>query len=35
MGYWQAPPDERAVIVWLLSVVLIAIGVGLWTRREA
>jgi hypothetical protein len=35
VGYWQAPIDERAVIVWLLSVVLIAIGIGLWTRREA
>jgi hypothetical protein len=35
LAYWQAPVDERAALVCLLSVVLIAIGVAIWTRREA
>jgi hypothetical protein len=34
-SYWQGAPDERALIVWLLACVLVAIAVGLWTRREA
>jgi hypothetical protein len=34
-SYWQGPPDERAAIVWLLSCVLAAVAIGLWTRREA
>jgi hypothetical protein len=34
-SYWQGPPDERALIVWLLACVLVAVAVGLWTRREA
>jgi hypothetical protein len=34
-GYWQAPPDERALIVWLLSCALGALAIYLWTRREA
>jgi len=34
-SYWQGPPDERAMVVWLVSCGLVAVAVGLWTRREA
>jgi hypothetical protein len=34
-GYWHLPVDERALAVWALSVVLSAIAVVLWQRREA
>jgi hypothetical protein len=35
IAYWQAPTDARAAIAWLLAAGLIAVGVALWTRREA
>jgi hypothetical protein len=34
-SFWQAPPDERALIVYALTCVLTAIAIALWTRREA
>ena len=34
-GYWQGPDDERALIVWALSIALAAVAIALWTRREA
>jgi hypothetical protein len=34
-SYWQLPTDERAAVVWIPACALVALAVGLWTRREA
>ena len=34
-GVWRGAADERALIVWFLSLLLCAAAIALWTRREA
>jgi hypothetical protein len=34
-AYWDYPIGDRALVVWLATVVLSALAVALWTRREA
>jgi hypothetical protein len=34
-AYWQFPVADRALVVWIATVLLSALAVALWTRREA